>query len=287
MKNVILFYISILFSFNLSGQKSYSNDYIPLVNGTKYKITEVNNSRNSPQIGDIIKISLDKFDSKGQLIFSTNMLDAPNGVEMVLNKNILPGDIMDVFLKMKPGESAEAFVPIWIADNNEDLKKDSSNYYYEIHLYSFKTPAENKKEQEELLIQLRVQQKILFDSISSTLTKDYKVYYQKDGLYILIEKKSKVKKKDFIQPNEMVKVNYILQLLPEMKELDNSYLRGVPLEFKVGNQQVIQGWDIALQKLKPGIKAILLVPSWLAYGFHGTGREIGPNTPLLFEIEIL
>lgn len=287
MKTTLLFYIFIFFSFNLLGQNSDRNGFIPLINGTEYKITKSNTNGFSPQVGDIIKISLDKFDSKGQLIFSTNMLDTPNGVEMILNKNIVPGDIMDVFLTMKPGESADAFVPIWLADNNELLKDDTSKYYYKIHLFSFKSPAENKKEQDELLVQLRIQQKNLFDSISLTLAKDYKIYYQNDGLYILIDKKSKVKKKDFIQSNEMVKVNYILQLLPEMKELDNSYLRGTPLEFKVGNQQVIQGWDIAIQKLKPRIKAVLLIPSWLGYGFHGTGREIGPNTPLLFKLEIL
>jgi FKBP-type peptidyl-prolyl cis-trans isomerase len=287
MKTTLLSYIFILFSFNLLGQKSEKIGFIPLINGTEYKITTSNTDGVSPQIGDIIKISLDKFDSKGLLIFSTTMLDAPNGVEMILNKNILSGDIMDVFLRMKPGESAEAFVPIWLADNIELLKEDTAKYYYQIHLFSFKTQAENKKEQDELLVQLRAQQKILFDSISSSLAKDYKIYYQNDGLYILIDKKSKVKKKDFIQSNETVKVNYILQLLPDMKELDNSYLRGIPLEFKVGNQQVIQGWDIAIQKLNPRMKAILLIPSWLGYGFHGTGREIGPNTPLLFKLEIL
>jgi hypothetical protein len=99
MKTTLLFYIFIFYSFNLLGQNSDRNGFTPLVNGTEYKITSSITEGIPPQEGDIIKISLNKFDSKGQLIFSTTMLDAPNGVEMILNKNIIPGDIMDVFLK--------------------------------------------------------------------------------------------------------------------------------------------------------------------------------------------
>lgn len=286
MKHILLLYFYIFISFQVLGQNS-DYEFTPLVNGTEYKVTQQIVDGNFPKKGDIIKISLEKYDSEGQLIFSTEMLDAPNGVEMILNEKHIPGDIMDVFTRIKPGESADACVPLWIADNNEELKDKSEKYLYKIHLYSFKTPEENKRQQEELLLKLIVQQKSLFDSISHSLSKDLKIYYQKNGLYILIDKNQKIKKKDFIQANEMIKVHYVLKLLPEMKELDNSYIRDIPLEFKVGQQQVIQGWDIALQKLKLGIKAIILIPSWLGYGFHGTGREIGPNTPLWFEIDIL
>ncbi|HUH74306.1 MAG TPA: FKBP-type peptidyl-prolyl cis-trans isomerase [Chitinophagales bacterium] len=287
MKNVLFLCIYILCIFPVTGQNSDDKEYSHLFNGTAFKITHSIENGSSPKKGDYIKMSLEKYDSDGQLIFSTEMLDASNGIEMILNENHIAGDIMDVFAKLKPGESAEAIVPMWIADNDETLKESSENYRYQIHLYSFKTPEENKLQQEKLMVQLRAEQKLLFDSISTAYSKDYKIYYKKDGLYILIDKKLKIKKKDFIQANQKVKVHYILHLLPEMKALDNSYLREMPIEFTVGKQQVIQGWDLALQQIKPKIKAIILVPSWLGYGFQGTGREIGPNAPLIFNIEIL
>jgi len=50
--------------------------------------------------------------------------------------------------------------------------------------------------------------------------------------------------------------------------------------------QVIKGWDEGLQKLKHGDKAIILIPSRLAYGARGAGGSIPPNAPLVFEVEI-
>lgn len=68
---------------------------------------------------------------------------------------------------------------------------------------------------------------------------------------------------------------------------DASYHRGEPLEFQVGIGQVIAGWDEGILLLKEGAKAQLLIPSELAYGTRGAGGVIPPNTPLLFEVELV
>lgn len=69
------------------------------------------------------------------------------------------------------------------------------------------------------------------------------------------------------------------------KEFDSSYKRGKPIEFRVG--QMIQGWNYALETLTKGSKAILLIPSQMAYGEEGLEDAVPPNTNLVFEIEIL
>jgi len=66
---------------------------------------------------------------------------------------------------------------------------------------------------------------------------------------------------------------------------DSSYKRGEPTVFPVN--RVIQGWSEALQLMKAGDKWQLFIPHYLAYGEHGFGREIGPNTTLIFEVECL
>lgn len=66
---------------------------------------------------------------------------------------------------------------------------------------------------------------------------------------------------------------------------DSSYERGKPLEFKLN--QVIRGWQEALQLLKPGGKGIFLIPSRIAYGAEGFGHEIPPHAPLIFTVELL
>lgn len=68
-------------------------------------------------------------------------------------------------------------------------------------------------------------------------------------------------------------------------EFDSSYKRGQPATFQVSG--VIPGWTEALQLMKEGAKWQLFVPSNLAYGEQGAGREIGPSATLVFEVELI
>jgi FKBP-type peptidyl-prolyl cis-trans isomerase FklB len=68
-------------------------------------------------------------------------------------------------------------------------------------------------------------------------------------------------------------------------EFDSSYKRGEPATFSVSG--VIPGWVEALQLMKEGAKWQLFIPSNLAYGERGAGREIGPNATLIFEVELI
>ncbi|MDD5008205.1 MAG: FKBP-type peptidyl-prolyl cis-trans isomerase [Syntrophorhabdaceae bacterium] len=68
-------------------------------------------------------------------------------------------------------------------------------------------------------------------------------------------------------------------------EFDSSYRRGQPATFKVAG--VIPGWTEALKLMPVGSKWQLFIPPQLAYGERGAGRNIGPNTTLIFEIELL
>jgi FKBP-type peptidyl-prolyl cis-trans isomerase FklB len=69
------------------------------------------------------------------------------------------------------------------------------------------------------------------------------------------------------------------------KEFDSSYKRGQPATFPVSG--VIKGWTEALQLMPVGSKWQLFIPSNLAYGERGAGAEIGPNSTLVFEVELL
>jgi len=66
---------------------------------------------------------------------------------------------------------------------------------------------------------------------------------------------------------------------------DSSYQRGQPATFPVNG--VIAGWTEALQLMPEGSKWRLYIPSDLAYGKRGAGRDIGPDSALIFDVELL
>ncbi len=68
---------------------------------------------------------------------------------------------------------------------------------------------------------------------------------------------------------------------------DTSKRTGMPLMFKVGVGQVIQGMDEGILQLHEGEKAVLFIPSYLAYGQRGAGRVIPPNTDLIFVVKLV
>lgn len=86
------------------------------------------------------------------------------------------------------------------------------------------------------------------------------------------------------KPTSTVVVNYRGTLL-DGREFDSSYKRGEPFTTAVNG--VVKGWQEALPLMKEGAKYQIFVPSQLAYGERGAGREIGPNAVLIFEIELL
>jgi FKBP-type peptidyl-prolyl cis-trans isomerase len=69
------------------------------------------------------------------------------------------------------------------------------------------------------------------------------------------------------------------------KEFDSSYKRGQPAQFPVTG--VIKGWTEALEMMPVGSKWQLVLPPSLAYGDRGAGPDIGPNSTLVFEVELV
>lgn len=83
---------------------------------------------------------------------------------------------------------------------------------------------------------------------------------------------------------DTVKVHY-RGTLPGGQEFDSSYKRGQPASFPLN--RVIPCWTEGVQTLKVGGKAKLVCPSNLAYGSRGIPGTIPPDSPLIFEVELL
>jgi len=90
---------------------------------------------------------------------------------------------------------------------------------------------------------------------------------------------------DEVVAGDTVSVNYIGKL-QNGQEFDNSYNRGEPFTFTVGQGRVIAGWEEGIQGMQVGGQRILVIPPQMAYGEQAVG-PIPANSTLLFTVELV
>ncbi|CAK4071912.1 unnamed protein product [Aphanomyces euteiches] len=84
-----------------------------------------------------------------------------------------------------------------------------------------------------------------------------------------------------------VQILYKGKLAKNGKQFDANQNRKSPFGFVLGSGNVIKGMDVGVRGMRVGGKRIITIPSKMGYGAEGAGRDIPPNSDLIFEIELL
>ncbi|OXA87264.1 peptidylprolyl isomerase [Flavobacterium hercynium] len=165
---------------------------------------------------------------------------------------VAQGDTLQTLEIIRVGEEAEKWnaIEAFIALKGARLKRDAA------------LKAESEAKMEQLAAG--------FDKTESGLR--YKMIQKGDG------KKA--------EAGKTVSVHYEGSL-ENGKVFDSSYPRKKPIEFRLGQGQVIEGWDEGIALLQVGDKARFVIPSDLGYGASGAGGVIPPNATLIFDVELM
>lgn len=186
--------------------------------------------------------------------------------ETVQNYSLVPQIAQNDDMKVKiirVGKEAEAFdaVAVW-AKKDELLKAKAAEFE--------KVKAEANK--------------AFTISADELVQKSYpKAKKTASGLYYLVEKEGTGAQ---AAAGKKVSVHYTGTFATGAK-FDSSYDRNQPLEFTLGQGQVIKGWDEGIALMKVGGKVKLIIPYTLAYGDQGYPPVIPAKATLIFDTELV
>lgn len=91
---------------------------------------------------------------------------------------------------------------------------------------------------------------------------------------------------DEAQSGNNVSVQYSGVAWSNGQMFDSSWQRNMAFTFRLGEGQVITGWDEGVAGMRVGGQRLLILPPEFAYGDFGTG-PIGPGETLIFVVDLL
>ena len=272
--------VACVFSFNAcSKYKGFKQDK---ETGIYYKFYIQNKDSVQAQTGDAVSLLY-------QLALKDSILVPMMPIQELVQESFYKGDVYAAIRMMHVGDSAtfildaDTFFHYMGGENPFDDKE----LYFTFKMTELMPKAEvdaMMQAQEEQYNAYMEQARAAEDStMREYIAKNkIKVAPTASGLYFISKKAGKGAQ---AVAGQKVAVHYTGKLLDGTK-FDSSYDRNEPIEFMLGSGQVIPGWDEGIAMMREGEKAVLLIPSKLAYGERGN-QVIPPCAPLVFDVELV
>jgi FKBP-type peptidyl-prolyl cis-trans isomerase FkpA len=249
-------------------------------NGLVYKLFK-KGSGEKAKLDDVMKFQFVMKNSKDSVLTDTYKSGQP--MVMKLSKPTFKGDPMEGFAMMAKGDSAVFKIKTdslykGNAGRNPFKKGEIVSFY--IKMLDIKSQEDYKKDMDKMAAESQQKESEVIEKLVKekypTATKTA------SGLYYLITKPG-------TGPNategDSVTAHY-KGMLVSGKVFDTDSGRNESFKFKLGQHMVIPGWDEGFTYLNKGAKAVLIIPSKLAYGSRDM-QVIPPNSTLIFEVELV
>jgi len=288
------------------GCKSGQDDFQTTPGGLSYKFHQQNKAGIGVLPGDLI--TADVIFRTADTVFFVSSRDLTVPYQFEILEPRFPGDIYDAFLIMAVGDSAtfilngdSLFLLDFEIQEFPDFIDATTNVFMDVKLQDVLPRDEFAKEKEsykgrvdKMLIELK--EKEVSDINVYINQNNIHVKPTESGLYFIELEKGRGPS---VTSGKSIKVDYSAMFINgeifetsirdiAMKyDIFDSTFTYQPFQYRHGDSLTIAGWNEGLSYMKQGGRALLIVPSALAYGEEGVEGFIPPFTPLIYTVEIL
>ncbi len=277
-----------IFALSLSGLFwSCQQDFVGFEksdSGIYYRFHKIGESEKCANYGDYIKVNIAYLTLSDSVFFSAQR-------QFQIQKPHFKGSINECFKKMAIGDSASfiinssLFFEKTLNHSVPSFLGKESHFKILVEMLSFMSEEQFEKEKQAFLTWIEdfsKYEKMKINDYLSDSNRNFQL--QKQGFYKVLLKEGSGAK---VQKGDTVVVNYEGTFLNGQK-FDSTYKRNRAFEFIYGTEwQVIEGIEKALADMREGEKAIIILPSELAFGSEGNSNQaIRPFTSLIYLIEL-
>jgi FKBP-type peptidyl-prolyl cis-trans isomerase len=256
--------------------------------GLEYKIVKDAPGTQKPVVGDYMEFHIHAH-LGDSVLFDSRKMNNNQPVPFPLTAPNFNGDLTEGFTMLTVGDSAVFRVPVdsvLKAGGQLPFAKAGQKQFiqYEVAVTKVQSKAQMEAEMKtKAAAQNGIDDNLIQEYIAK---KGIKATKTASGLYYVIDKPGTGPN---AAPGQYVTMNYTGTTLdgkPFDSNVDPQFQHVQPFPFVLGQGQVIRGWDEGVALMNKGAKGKLLIPSSLAYGPQDRSPSFGPNSVLIFDVEV-